>query len=427
MFAFTAVELQAATFGFYDPRSLAMGGTGVSHANIDHAAYFNPALLSVAEEDDDFSLLIPSVGIQVYDPENLWDSIEAYQDGQYETTFNNTMDAFNTASAADKKARAVDVSTSAQQLLDGLNAMAGKELDFEVNAGLGVAVPGKRLGLAVSANGRVMGGVVLDVTAGDNLLIQKYIDTMICIASDTAEGQCHADIATDTSDPPDGIPDVIIDPSPALTSTASLRGAMLVEGGLSLSHEFESLDKLSIGITPKVVQVTTFDYKIGVENAELDSDAVDKGKRVYDDTNFDLGLAKRLDKNWKAGLMIKNVMRKEYKTVLGNTIVLEPQARAGVSHHTNWTTVALDLDLTENDRTGLTGEATRYIAIGMELDVSLFQFRAGVRRNLSAESAQVKDMLSAGLGVYIAGVHADVGIAKNDDEFAAALQLGFQF
>jgi hypothetical protein len=87
----------------------------------------------------------------------------------------------------------------------------------------------------------------------------------------------------------------------------------------------------------------------------------------------------------------------------------------------------MDVDLTENDRTGLTGEKTQYVALGMEFDISLFQFRLGVRRNLSAQQDRPEDMLSAGLGIYIFGFHADLGLARNDDEAAAALQLGFQF
>lgn len=125
--------------------------------------------------------------------------------------------------------------------------------------------------------------------------------------------------------------------------------------------------------------------------------------------------------------MVKNAVKKEYKTVLGNTIVLEPTARAGISHHTNWTTIALDVDLTENERLGLTGEKTQYAAIGMEFDLSLVQLRVGARHNMSAEAERESNILSAGVGLYVFGFHLDAGVAQNDDEVAAAIQLGFQF
>ena len=392
---------QAATFGAYDPRSLAMGGTGVSQANIDHAAYYNPALLSIAQDDDDFSLLIPTVGLQVYDPNELVDAVKAHQDGNYETAFSNSIDNYNNAAPADKLALRSEVVSNAQRLKDSYVNISDKALDFELHAAVGIAVPGKGLGFAITGSGRVMGGVVMNISQADKDLMQKYIDLDPSVYT------------TGTAFSPAN-----------LTSTANVRGASIVEGGLSLSHEFESLGNLSIGITPKTVQVATYDYIVAVEDSETDKD---KGKLSYDNTNIDIGLAKRINEDWKVGLVVKNAIKREYKTVLANTIVLKPAVRAGISHHTNWTTVAFDVDLTENDRTGLTGEKTRYAALGMEFDLSLIQLRLGARHNLSVAGDRASNLLSAGVGLYVAGLHVDVGVAKNKDELAAAAQLGFQF
>lgn len=404
--------VNAATFGSYDPRSLAMGGTGVSHANIDHAAYYNPALLSVAQDDDDFSLLIPTIGIRAYDPDELLDALESHQDGNYETAVSDSVDAFT---ASPSTANAQDLADKTQRLKDSFTNISDKALDFELHAGVGMAVPSKGLGIAITGSGRIMGGVVINVSQLDKDRLQQYIDA----ANDYA-----ADSSVDGSYPlaHDGTDFIPLDGN--LTSTASIRGAMIVEGGLSLSHEFESLDNWSIGITPKTVQINTYDYLVSVENSEIDEDT---GKLSYDDTNIDIGLAKRISEGWKVGLVVKNAVKKEYKTVLGNTIVLEPTARVGISHHTNWTTIALDVDLTENESIGLTGEKTQYAALGMEFDLSLIQLRVGARHNLSAEGDREANILSAGVGLYIFGFHLDAGIAKNDDEVAAAVQLGFQF
>ncbi len=415
------VLTNAATFGSYDPRSLAMGGTGVSHANIDHAAYYNPALLSVAQEDDDFSLLIPTIGVRAYDPDKLLDALESHQDGNYETAVDNSMDNLDTATAggvpSEIQTAAIEAASTTQRLLDSYVNISDKALDFELHAGVGMAIPSKSLGFAVSASGRVMGGVVLNITDADRILIQRYVDEMQYVATNG--------VASDTGVYVGGVPsNGFIDLQPRLTSNASVRGAMIIEGGLSLSHEFESLDNWSIGITPKTVQINTYDYLVSIENSEIDED---KGKLSYDDQNIDIGFAKKISEGWKFGLVVKNAVKKEYKTVLGNTIVLEPTARAGISHHTNWTTVALDVDLTENDRTGLTGEKTQYAALGMEFDLSLIQLRIGARHNMSTEANRESNILSAGVGLYLIGFHLDAGVAKNDDEAAAAVQLGFQF
>jgi hypothetical protein len=42
-------------FGLFDPRSIAMGGTGVSSGTGGNASYFNPALLAAAKPKDRFA------------------------------------------------------------------------------------------------------------------------------------------------------------------------------------------------------------------------------------------------------------------------------------------------------------------------------------------------------------------------------------
>lgn len=408
------VITHAATFGSYDPRSLAMGGTGVSHANIDHAAYYNPALLSVAQDDDDFSLLVPTLGLRAYDPEKFIDVLEDHQDGDYETAMSDSITAFE---ADQTQANAQIMADNAQRLRNSFIDLSDKELDLELHAGVGFAIPGKGLGFAITATGRAMSGVVLNVADTDKAMMQQYIDAANDYADNgVIDNPAAYPLAYDGSN--------FLSTDGRLDSTAFIRGAMIIEGGISLSHEFESLGNWSIGITPKSVQINTYDYEVSVENSEVDED---KGKIEYTDTNIDIGIAKRISAGWKFGLVVKNAVKKEYLTARGNTIVLEPTARMGISHHTNWTTIALDVDLTENDRTGLTGEKTQYVALGMEFDLSLVQLRVGARHNLSAEGDRESNTLSAGVGLYVIGLHIDAGVAQNDDEVAAAVQLGFQF
>ena len=402
----------ATTFGTYDPRSLAMGGTGVSQANIDHAAYYNPALLSVAQDDDDFSSLV-TLGARAYDPDKLLEAIQDHQDGNYETTLDESITTFQSSPT---QANAALVGKNAQTLKNSYLNISGKTIDLEAQLGAGIAIPSKGLGFAVTYQGRAMAGIVLNISAADDALMQEYINA----ANDLGDNG-----TIDNGPYPNAICGIeFCSTSGKLTSTASVRGALVLEGGVSLSHEFESLANWSIGITPKTVQVNTYDYIVPVENSEIDED---KGKLEYEDSNIDIGIAKRISEGWKFGMVVKNAVKKEYKTVLGNTIVLEPAARMGVSHHTNWTTLALDVDLTENDRIGLTGEKTQYAAMGMEFDLSLLQLRIGGRHNMSAEDGRNPNMLTAGVGLYIFGFHADLAYAKGEDEVAAALQLGFQF
>lgn len=56
---------------YMDARNDAMGGTGVASSHYGTAALANPALLTHFGASEDFSLILPSVGAQVSDPDHL--------------------------------------------------------------------------------------------------------------------------------------------------------------------------------------------------------------------------------------------------------------------------------------------------------------------------------------------------------------------
>ena len=58
-----------------ESRSDAMGGTGVASGSYGSGALINPALLAKAKPDDDVTVILPSVGVQVTDKDNLQDGM----------------------------------------------------------------------------------------------------------------------------------------------------------------------------------------------------------------------------------------------------------------------------------------------------------------------------------------------------------------
>lgn len=74
-----AFNVHAAT-SYMEARSDAMGGTGVASAHYGTAALSNPALLTNFGPTDDFSLVLPSVGVQVADPDNAVDTADDVKD-----------------------------------------------------------------------------------------------------------------------------------------------------------------------------------------------------------------------------------------------------------------------------------------------------------------------------------------------------------
>ncbi len=57
-----------------------MGGTGVASANYGSGVLINPALLAKAKPDDDITLIVPSIGAQISDKDDLRNKIDDISD-----------------------------------------------------------------------------------------------------------------------------------------------------------------------------------------------------------------------------------------------------------------------------------------------------------------------------------------------------------
>lgn len=241
----------------------------------------------------------------------------------------------------------------------------------------------------------------------------------------------------------DGNGNLVIAEDPELTSSVQVIAVAITEIGLTLSREFSIAgENIAIGITPKLQTIKTFNFVASVEDEEIDSDDVKDTEQDFSAFNIDVGAAYQFgqDKQWQAGLVAKNLLSKEYETKsnaygpVGNTqiaktkVSLDTQFRAGISHTTEWTVVAIDLDLMENDPVAFES-ATQYASIGAEFDLfDTLQLRAGYRTNLSASDSSIA---SLGFGLSPFGVHFDLAVMANpsdpEKEAGAAMEFGFYF
>jgi len=406
----------AQSFGTFDPRSMAMGGTGVASGTSANAGYYNPALLSLAQEGY-FSIEAPVFGLRYADPDDLETALDVYQAAKYEDTLATTIDTFNTsANAGEYQTNAGPVATALTNLKNGINTLSSKEIIIDANLGLVIGIPNHTVGIGIMTNTRVMGGVVLNISDADNALLDVYITELNNVA-----GGGGQDTLLNIYSGGD-----LLDPNASLSSTFNARGAVIEETGISLAKDFEIFGyPIVIGITPKSVEVTTFDYAIDLETADFDED---KGQKTYSDSNLDIGMATYLGYGVRFGVVGKNLSKKTYETVLGNQIEIKPQIRAGLSHHTRWTTFAIDADVTQNDPLGFE-EKTQYIGAGIEINVfDTLQLRAGVKHNrLATVTARDKNVTSFGFGFSPLGLHVDAAYAASELEKAFAIQLGFRF
>jgi hypothetical protein len=108
-----------------EARSDAMGGTGVAAGSYGSGVLINPALLAKAKPDDDVTLILPSIGAQISDKDNLRDKIDDISDdvNRYRSTLDsiNLIDLLNPLSSASR-----EVSSAAGDLADQLDSLKGK-------------------------------------------------------------------------------------------------------------------------------------------------------------------------------------------------------------------------------------------------------------------------------------------------------------
>src|SRR3569623_463452 len=356
-------QAEAVSFGTFDPRSMAMGGTGVAAGTSANAGFFNPALLAAGRDGEDFSLEFPVIGARVAAPDDMVSSLDDFQSADYVDRFSQAVDQWNAATNGPElqAAKAAVVSTG-RQLVTGLGTISNKALQGEVNVGAVVGIPSKSLGASVQLSSRAVGGGLLDVTQQDVTAINAVID--------------------------------------GLDNNATTG---IVDGN------------------GKLMQVTTFDYRVDVDTGDL---SLDQGKKTYTDFNIDLGALHRYSNGWSTGVVVKNLIPQTYKTSLGNSIKLDPQARLGLAYEHSWITVASDIDLLENAAVGFDGPS-QYLSLGAELNAwHTVQFRLGYRHNLSDSDTSVA---TVGFGLSPFGVHVDIAAMGNSNEVGAGLQLGFRF
>lgn len=399
---------QAAPFGIYDPRSLAMGGVGVTTATANNANFFNPAALASMKDDDDFALTLPTVAGRINDLDLIKDLGDL---GDTSDDLTKALEAFN---ADGSSANAIPLATSLSAFNSGLAKVDSKILDANVFAGTIIAIPSKKLGVGLHVSGRADFGGRLDFSSQDRGTFDTLSNQLAnCANGDNAEcGQAQTTITNN------GGSDGELD----LASQLQLRGMTMTEVGLAFARRFNEFGGIDIGLTPKIQRIKLLDTLINAQGAEIELDKDVKKESAF---NFDVGVTKAYGDSMKAGLVIKNAIGKDFTTQLGNKIELKPQARLGVSHHTNWTTVGLDVDLTKNKpiAPGFDKE-TQFVGIGAELDVWLVQLRLGYRHDLTGN---YDGMPSVGLGLNLLGLHLDAALASNDKEAAASVQLGLNF
>lgn len=386
-----------------EARSDAMGGTGVAAGSYGSAVLINPALLAKAKPDDDVTVILPSIGAQISDKDNLRDKIDDISDdvSQYRSTLDNInlFDLLNPASPASR-----NVSAAAGDLANQLDSLKGKTASGKAGAGIAVSIPNDVLSVAFVAKANARARVSSYIDQGD-------IDTLRGIEAVPATA-----LAVNPND---------------LKSKGFGRAAIVSDYGVAVARQFDiSGVPVSVGITPKLQKTWLYNYTVSIYN--FDSGDINSSRYRNDDTGFnvDAGLAADFGDNWTVGLTGQNLFSRDIDTKkvdgVRDTYQISPVVTAGAAWHNDLVTLTADGDLTETK--GFKSEDTsQYVGVGAEVTpLSWLAVRAGYRADVKGNDSNV---FTGGVGFApFSTVHVDLmGLYGEDETWGAGAQLSMTF
>jgi hypothetical protein len=395
----------------YDPRALAMGGTGVTTSNTRNAAFQNPSMLASTPRDS-FAWEIPIITARLQDQNNLHSDIN-----QLKTDGNNLSTALQAFNATPNAANATAAANALKNFNNSLTPVSNKSLMADLFLGTMLGIPGKTFAFSLYVDARAEVGAMFNYATADQTTINTLATNLTNCAGGNA-ASCTAAQAAQTNGQINN-----------LQSQLLVRGVTIKELGISAAHHFEGLGGMDFGITPKMMQLATYDYALLAQ--QTNTITLNQGKQSYSAFNMDVGGTKSFKTNGgneiKTGMVVKNMLSRSFTTVLGNSINIKPQATVGASYLTKLTTTGIDLDVIPNKPiiNGFSKES-QYLRLGAEFDAWRWaQLRIGYRHDLKGN---YPNLPSVGLGLSPFGIHIDISAAyAGNKEAAVSLQTGFNF
>ncbi len=401
-------------YGVFDARAMGMGGATVAAATTEHAHFYNPALLSFENEDEDSSkngrFLFPTIAAFGSDAgQSAVDIVSDNLDQQ----ISDSIATFNTQTGSPEAAAEVlNALTDFDQAIEDLNQQS---IELDAYLGISVSEPANREGgtFYVGMRGLVFG--FADVTETDLQVLDTYIDAMGQIAAGTANiASFEGTLASGGQ---------LIDPRPNLTSQAQLSSLAIGEWGIAMSKEFNIYGQgVAFGITPKIMQVQVYREDIAFADDEVSS--YSENKRDHLTMNADFGIAADIFDIVRVGLSVQDLLPKKFTSQNNLAIELNPRTRLGFAYVNDFLTVGLDFDVQKNKPIASEPESQE-VSLGVELRPwDSIDLRFGYRQDSVSER---DDVLSAGMRYQIWRFVAELGLAKSDDSTGGSLQLGWAF
>ncbi|MFX4227816.1 MAG: conjugal transfer protein TraF [Porticoccaceae bacterium] len=210
-----------------------------------------------------------------------------------------------------------------------------------------------------------------------------------------------------------------------LDATIYLEGVDVTELGLSFASQIEQVEGLTLGTTFKYVELDTIDFSTGASRFSLSQMTDKRFQQKHNMLNADLGISYRPDSNYSLGLVVKNIIAREFETILGKTIQFRPIARLGMAHAKDDLVLSAELDLTTNDAKGFDPDK-RYLSLGAEYTGwNSAKLRAGMR--IDTQNGTYTPSLGIGFGDKSSYVDLALTVAPKYDELGGAIQAVWSF
>ena len=384
-----------------ESRNDAMGGTGVASSRWSSAVLINPALLTSSQEGDNAALLIPSIGMQITDPENLQDRIDnlSHSAEDYLNSANVPLQQIilNPGLYRQMQSDAADLSTQ-------LKNVRGDEARAKAGGALAVSIPNEVLPFAFVAKAYGTGRVTSDITQHD----LDYLD---------------------------GIANGTVIPNPNdlqyLTSKGFGRVAVVSDYGVAVAHKFDVGGvPVSVGVTPKLQYTQLYNYSTSVYQFSNDDLTDNRYRNSNTGFNIDAGLAADFGDSWTVGLSGQNLVSHDIDTKVVNgfkdTYQIRPLVTTGVAWHSDFLVLATDVDLTET-KNFKSEDNSQFVGIGAEITpLPWLAVRAGYRADMRSNESNV---FTGGVGFApLDVVHVDLmGLYGQDETWGAGVQVGMTF
>ena len=424
----------AMDYGIFDARALAMGGTVVAVGDTSQAQYYNPALLSFHDGDEDKTrdgrVYFPTIVAQVAN--TVESAIEAVDDN-LDTELSDAVGAFNNQP---NTTTAGLVAASAHDLRKVLDKIAGKDLSVDAFVGLSVSEPSDHEGGAFYVGARAIGVGNATITSEDLALLDEYISAMDQIAageSPAAVAAQHPNLIDENGR--------VRDPTDNLTSASDVSALAIGEWGMSFAKEFTfGGQAISFGITPKMMRVDVYRDEVDFNNNSFDDvddgvDAFSDSKTTHMTLNADFGIAAIIADHYRVSIAMKDAFAKEFKThqpddpVTGLPspdllVKLHSRSRLGLGYVNDSFSVGFDYDLKENEP--MANEApSQNMSFGAEYKpFNTLALRLGYRQD---KTGIRDDVVSGGIGFRWRRLVTDFSYAQSSDIKAGSLQVGWTF